>query len=453
MNITKQQIDSLNAVLNITVEPADYQENVNKQLRENAKKVSMPGFRAGKVPFGMVKKMYGKSVMADEINKILNDSLYKFLDENRIEFLGNPLPVDTDRELNFDIDNPSTLVFDYELGLAPDFDAKVDGSKSFEYLTVKVDDETVNKEVESLALRYGKFEKAEVVEDGDLLSGEFKQLAADGTVLENGIAVNKSISLRTVEDADLKAQLIGLKKGEMVTVDVKKVWNDAASIARNLEISEDIAADMASAFSFELKDISHMTPSAIDQSLFDKIYGEGEVTSEEEFRNRISLDIAKYYERESDKRLFEDITKQLVSEINPELPENFLKKWLASVSKTPKTEEEIDNEFNQSKEALKWQLIETKIIKNHDLKVESDELMAFTKQMIASQYAQYGMFEMPEEEINKQAANYLGKREEAQKIYEQLLGGKLINLFKESYKLEKKELSFQDFVNQIYKQN
>lgn len=452
MNITTQQIDELNAVIELELTPADYSEKVQNALKTTAKKVSMPGFRPGKVPSSLIKKMYGRSVFADEINKILNDSLYQYIEQNNIQFLGNPLPKDNEEaEYLFDIDAPQTMKFAYELGLSPKFDVRVDDSIAIEYLTVKADDKIVNEEILSIQMRYGNYTNAEVSENDDLLVGELVQLDANGNVMENGIKTNKTINLRVVADDNAKNNLIGVSLNSTVVINPKEIWADAKAIARNLEIDENIAADMQSNFNFTVKEIKRLVPHEINQELFNKAFGEGVINSEEEMRKKIAGDVENFYVRESDKKFFEDVTKYYIQNTSFELPALFLKRWMKTASEKPITEEQIENEWVEYSEILKWQLIENHIIKSYNLTVEANELKDYAKSLLRSQYAQYGIYEVPEEQLESAAKNALAKKDDVKKLYEQLLGAKLIELFKTKLNLNKKELSFEQFVEQLYK--
>jgi trigger factor len=449
MNITREQIDELNAVVKIALSPEDYQPKVEKALKEHAKKANIPGFRPGKVPAGLIKKMYGKSVLADEVNRLLYDTIYDYIQKEQLDILGNPMPKN-DTEVNWD--NPSAMEFNYRLGLAPKFDVKLSADKSFDYLTIKVDDEMVNEQVKSMRERYGKIVQAEVSQEDDMLMGEFEQLDSDGNAVEGGIKKSSTVFISRIEDEATKKSLLGLKKGDTINLSPRKVWSDNAVLGRMLGIDEAIAKDLNASFKFTVSDISRVEPADLNQEFFDKIYGEGKVTSEEQMREKIVEEIKAYYNNESERKFFNDAVEYLLNEININLPDEFLKTWMLSVSEKPITPEQLEADYPSYTKGLKWQLIENKIVKDHDLQATSEDLLDFTKQYLRERFMSYGHFNVTDEELNQTARKVLQNQEEARKLYDQIIVKKIQELFKKTFKLVEKELPQKEFFDVIYKQ-
>ncbi|MBL0330510.1 MAG: trigger factor [Bacteroidetes bacterium] len=442
MNIIQENIDELNAVLKVKVVANDYLPKVETALKDYQKKASIPGFRPGKVPTGMIKKMYGKSIMVDEINKLLNDSLYNYLHENKIEVLGNPLPK---ADSVIDWDNQQEFEFLYEMGLAPKFSVELSPKDKFVYQTVKIDDELVNKYVTDIAKRYGKVESVEVSEEADLLNGDFVELDANGEILAGGIFKTGSLFLDRVKDAATKKALTGLKKDDKVVVDAQKLSENATDLAALLGIDKEKAESLNCKLQFTVKGISRLAAAEINQEFFNKIYGEGNVTTEEEFKAKIKDELANMFVNDSERKFYNDVVEHLMNKINFNLPTEFLKRWIVAANEKPVTFEQVDSEFDNYSKGLKWQLIENKIIKDNNLEVSKEEVVDHTKELIIQQFAQMGQGDMGEEELNQTAQRVLSNQEEAKKLYEKLYGQKVMNLFKTKFTLENKEVAYDDF--------
>jgi len=447
MNITKEQIDELNAIVKVALSPEDYQPKFEKAVKDYAKKINLPGFRPGKVPASIIKKMYGKSILADEVNRLLYDSIYDYIKKENIEILGNPIPKN-DTEVNWD--NPSTMEFNYQIGLAPKFEVKLSPDKTFDYYTIKVDDKMINEELKSLTERFGKYVKQEVAQEKDILMGKFEQLDADGNIVDGGIKNTSTIFISTVKDDATKKSLIGLKKGDSVILEPQKIWTDNYTLARNLGINDKIAKKLNSKFKFTVIDISGLEPSELNQELFDKVYGEGKITSLEQLKERIVEEIKSFYSYHSDNKFFNDVVEYLMNEINFELPDEFLKTWLLAVSEKPITPEQLESDYPSYKKGLKWQLIENKIVKDYNLQVSSEELLDFTKKYLKDQLLSYGYFHVKDEELNQQARELLLNKEEARELYDQILVKKMKEFFKKTFKLVEIELPENEFFDKVF---
>ncbi len=442
MNIIQENIDELNAVLKVKVVANDYLPKVETALKDYQKKATIPGFRPGKVPTGMIKKMYGKSVMVDEINKLLNDSLYKYLHENKIEVLGNPLPK---ADSVIDWDNQQEFEFLYEMGLAPKFSVDLSPKDKFTYQTVKVDESLVNKYVTDIAKRYGKVENVEVSEETDLLNGDFVELDANGEILAGGIFKTGSLFLDRVKDEATKKALIGIKKEDKVVLDAQKLSENATDLAALLGIDKEKAESLNCKLQFTVKGVSRLAAAEINQEFFSKIYGEGNVTTEEEFRAKIKDELAGMFVNDSERKFYNEVVEYLMNKINFNLPTEFLKRWIVAANDKPVSFEQVDAEFDNYSKGLKWQLIENKIIKENDLQVTNEEVVEHTKELILQQFAQMGQGPMGDEELNQTAQRVLSNQEEAKKLYEKLYGQKVMTLFKTKFTLENKEVAYDDF--------
>jgi trigger factor len=444
MNITQENIDELNAVLKVKVVADDYLPKVEGALKNYQKKAAIPGFRPGKVPTGVIKKMYGKSVLVDEINKLLSDSLYKYINENKIEILGNPLPKADDKDIDWD--NQKEFEFMYEMGLAPKFNLDLSAKDKFVYQTVKIDDELVNKYVSDIAKRYGKVEQVEIAAEGDLLNGDFVELDSNGEILSGGIYKTSSVFTDRLKEEAKKA-FLGLKVGDKTVVDAQNLTANATDLAAMLGIEKAEAESLTSKLQFTVKGISRLAASEINQELFDKIYGPGNVTSEEEFRLKIKDELKNMFVNDSERKFYNDVVEYLMNKVNFDLPSDFLKRWIVAVNEKPVTPEQVESEFDGYSKGLKWQLIENKIIKDNNITVSNEEVVEHTKELILEQFGRMGQGPMNDEELNQTAQRVLNNEEESKKLFEKLYGQKVMDLFKTKFTLENKEVAYEEFFN------
>lgn len=441
MNITKKDIDALNAELSITLAPQDYEERVNDAIKKVQKQAAMPGFRAGKVPVGLIKKQYGKSILVDEINKILNDSLYNYINNNKIEILGNPMPK---ADSAVDFDNKTEWTFDYELGLSPQFDLKLDNSQSFTYNTVKVDDELVEKYLKDVKRNYGKPSNPEVAEEKDVLYIDIVELDADGSIKPGGVFKSTSIGIDRLKNEAAKAKLTGAKKEDKIVINANELYDSAVDKSMSLGIDKEIAESFDANLQVTVKNIARMEDAELNQELFDKLYGAGNVNSEEEFREKIKGELGMMFAQDTDRKFVETVEKTLVDKLDIRLPDEFLKRWLMAVNEKPLTKEQLEAEYPSYARSMQWKLIENKIIKDNSITVTADEAKEEAGRFIRSQYARYG--QTPDEaEVAKIADSILSKQDEAQKIYEGLYSQKVLNLLKTNCKLDTKEVSYNEF--------
>ena len=440
MNITKENIDTLNAVIKVKLGPEDYQSKVDAVLKDYRKKVQMPGFRQGMVPAGMVKKMHGKAVLAEELNKILNDSLYKYIQENNIEMLGNPLPSKDDK---LDFDSQQEFEFSYELGIAPQFNVEISAKDKFIYEVIKVDEKLIDKYVNDIAKRYGKIIHPEVSEKEDLMNGDFVELDAAGAILAGGIFKTVSVFTEKITHENLAKAFIGLKKDDKVVLKAADLTKDAEYVAGLIQAKADKVS--STDFQFNLKEISRLTASEMNQEFFDKVYGEGNVKSTEEFRAKIKEELDHMFIADSEKKFKNAVVKGLMDKTNLTLPDAFLKKWLLATNDKPVSLEQLSTEYPFYADQLKWQLIENKILKEKQVKVTNEEVVEHVKGLLKAQFAKYGRGDVDDKELTDTANKVLQKEEEAKRIYDQLYDQKLMEIFKTTFTIERKEVSHEDF--------
>jgi len=446
MNITQEKIDDLNAILKVKVVADDYLPKVETALKNYQKKAAIPGFRPGKVPTGVIKKMYGKSVLVDEVNKLLSDSLYKYINENKIEILGNPLPK-AEAENVIDWDNQKDFEFMYEMGLAPQFTIDLSPKDKFEYKIVKVDADLLNKYVSDIAKRYGKVEPVEVSKEGDLLNGDFVELDANGEILPGGIFKTSSVFIDRLAD-EVKKSFINLKTADKVVVEAKSLSTNIVDLANMLGIEKEQAETINCKVQFTVKGVSRLGEAEINQELFDKIYGPETVKTKEEFETKIKEELTSMFANDSERKFYNDVVDFLMKKINFELPNKFLKRWIVAVNDKPVSPEQVETEYEQYSKGLKWQLIENKIIKDNNIKVENEEVIAHTKELILQQFSKMAQAPMSDDELTKTAQRVLQNEEEAKKIFEKLYGQKVMTLFKTKFTLENKEMTYDEFFKQ-----
>ncbi|PWH81553.1 trigger factor [Brumimicrobium oceani] len=445
MNITKENVDDLNALLKVTVEKSDYQTNVDKALADYRKKASIPGFRKGKVPMGIIKKQHGRNVLGDELNRIVSEGLFKYVDEQEFEILGNPLPKN-DIEVEGDFNNPDTFVFTYEIGISPKVDVKISGRNKYEYTKVKVDKKLVDKQLEDLTRRYGKLVSGEKVGEKDMVLGQFVELNEDGEILEGGVMNSSTISMEFIEDDKLKKELIGKKAGDVVIVNPANVSRGGKDTASMLGIEESELGSISDKFQLTINEVKIMEPAELNQELFDKLFGEGEVSSEKEMREKVKADLVQMFEKDSEKILTRRISNDLIKKTDIQLPEGFLKRWILASQKEPLTMEQVEADFPNYARSLKWQLIQNNIFKSNDMKVEQEEALNYTKSLLVNQYAQYGMPAPEDAELTQSAQQVLTNQKEAQQIYDMLAEEKMTKFFKETVKLDEKEVDYDEYV-------
>ncbi len=444
MNITQEKIDNLNAVLTINMKPEDYQPRVDKAIKDHAKKAKIPGFRPGMVPPAHIKKMYGKSILVDEVNNLLSDTLNKYLEEQKLEVLGQPLPkIDDKKEYNWDF--ADTFEFNYEVGLAPEFTVDFSSKDKLTQYEIKIDDETLQSRIKNIRRSYGKMTNPDVSADGDVLYAQLTQLSPDGSVFEDGITNTTSIRLDQVADEKIKKSLIGLKKDDELVFDIQKAYNnDAVRVAAILGIDETEAADLKSNFRLTVKNVNRLEEGDLNQEFFDKLFGAGVVTDEAGFTTKITEELESMMVQDADRKLQNDIYNYALDKIQFELPDEFLKRWLKATNENL-SQEELDGGYNDFAKNLKWTLIENKILKDNNIEIKYDEVFAAAKQSLAQQFAMYSPQPIGEEQLAQYAVQYLQNKENANKVFEEVKALKTLDHIKGVITLDKKEIMYNKF--------
>ncbi|OKL39484.1 trigger factor [Pontibacter flavimaris] len=437
MNITLNQTDSTNAQLKVVLEEADYAPKVDQQVKEYSKKAQIKGFRPGKVPAGLVKKMYGKSILVEQINKTLQEEISKYIRENDVKLLGEPLPEPNQPEIDWD--NQKTFEFNYEVGLLPDFNLPLD--KSVEGYKVELDQKTIDEAYENLKRQFGKTVNPETSEQGDFISGELKQVDGD---FQSKTLIPTS---RVVEGQD---KFVGVKADDVIRFDIRKTFgDDNAALAHVTGLDKDVVADLNGEFEFIVEKINRTESAELNQELFDKLFGKDEVKTEEEFDAKIRETILENYEREADNLLYRNIMDTLIDNVEVELPTAFFKRWIEVTNDGKITPEQIEENFDKYTRELKWSMIKNKVVEENELKVSNEEVVDATKEKML---AQFNMPEIPEElmeSMNNYAQQYLQQDNGRNYIneYEQLLAEKVLAKLKEKMTVVEKTISSEDFRN------
>lgn len=447
MNIQRNDIDALNAELQITIAPIDYNERVDNAIKKYRKSAQIPGFRPGHIPVSLVKQRFGKSLLVEEINRMIQDNLHKYISENKIEILGAPIPTGENDEVG-NWDQPGEFKFRYQLGLAPQIELNLDKNLSFEYHRVKVDEEMITRQVKDLARRYGKMSDPEMSGAEDLVVAELTELDENGSVKEGGISNKGTMSVEFIKDAETKEKLIGLKVGDVIVVDPMKLAENHEDLAKLLGVEHHVVHHLQSQFQLAVTEIKHIEPHAIDQELFDSLYGEGEVKGEDEMRARVKSDMENRFEGDSNYLFKRDFAKKITEHLNPQLPDAFLKRYIAMVNEKPVSPEMVERDYPLYSAQLRWELIETKIIRQYELRATQEEGLEHVKKVLAMRYAQYGL-PMEDEMLTEFAKQTLAKKEEAKNVYDFLFEEKMIAVVKERCTIQEKSLSFDEFVARV----
>jgi trigger factor len=439
MNITRENIDELNAVVKVDIAKDDYAPKVEKILKDYRKNANVPGFRKGHVPMGMVKKQYGQAVLVDEVNKLLQENLNKYLTEEKLDVLGNPIPKEQE---NFDW-NKDNYTFEFEVGLAPEFEVSLDLEKPVTKYNIVADDTMIDKQIENIQKQYGKLVSKDEVEEGDIVAGTFKNE-------EEGIENESSIELEKIKGKRNLNKFVGAKVGDTIALKTKSLFEDDHDLIQHLKIEHDKAHDLDIEVEFTISEINKRELADLDQELFDKLFGEGKVTTVTELKEKIKEDAEKQFVQQSDQQLMNDVTEALIEKTEFDLPKEFLQKWIRTVGEKPLTEEEAKEEYQNSEKGLRYQLIEGKIVKENDIQVDFEALKAFAKDKIKEQMAQFGQMDPSDKELDDIAARILSNQDEVKRLSEQLVNEKLLNFYKDNMKFDEKEVTYDEFVKEIY---
>ncbi len=455
MNIEKEQIDDLNAVVHITIEKDDYEPRVEKVLKDYRKKANMPGFRPGKVPASLVKKMYGKAVLVDEINKLVSENLSQYISENKLDILGEPLPSEKQQTIDFDQDEQ--FKFSFDLALSPEVEVKLTKREKLPYYDIQVSDDMLDGQKKNVTSRFGTTEQREEANEKCMLKGDFVQLDQNGDELEDGIKAEDAVMSATIiKDEDEKKKIIGAKVGDEIVFEPKKAFPNDTEISYLLKVSKEQAAEVDGQFKFTVKEINEYVDPELNQELFDKIFGPGKVTNEEEFTAQVKEDLENTLKMESEYKFSIDAKDKLMGKVDMKLPEEFLKRWIKATNQDKEdqqlTDEQIENEMPRFLEDLKWQIIRNQLIKDNELKIEQQDVIEFAKKSARMQFMQYGLNNVPDEHLESYATDMLKNEDQQRSMAEGAINDKVMDFVKEAVKVETKEVSREEF-NKLFEDN
>jgi trigger factor len=441
MNITKENVDKLNAVLKIEVTQSDYDATVQNKLKAQQKKSSMPGFRSGKVPFGMIKKMYGTSIKVEEINSLVGANISRYISDQKLNILGQPLPMESQV---LDWANQADFSLQYEVGLSPEFELKLSSEDEFTYYNVVPDSKIVSNYVDEIKMRYGKVSSPSEIGEKDMVAIDIVE-AEGGEVKENGYAGMVTIGVDKITNEDIKKDLLGKKYGDKISFNVKTIGKDLEESAAILNIDKITIENSGDEFEVEVGTISRMEPADVNQDLFDKAYGKDTVKTEEEFLAKVKEEAKGMLGDQGKGKLKSDMIDYFLEKLKFELPDAFMKKWLVVSSEGKLNNETVDGDYENYRKSIKWQIIENKFIQENDLKVENSEVVEKAKEMISANFKQYGQ-EVPADQLDMYAQNILNKEEEKRRLYDDLYYDKIIELIKEKCKVKEEEIGYEEFV-------
>ena len=434
----------MNALLTVQVEKADYEDKVDQVLRDYRRKSNIKGFRQGNAPMGMIKKMYYVPVVADEVNKLVSESLFEYLNKEELRILGEPLPVKEDAN-SFDFEKDESFEFKFELGLSPEINIEITEKDKFPWYNIKIAKKEIDEYKDNVAKRHGEFISVDKAGDDELIKGDLIKVDKDGNAIDDGISVeDASMSLDMMKDSDQKMLFSGASKGDEIIFDVKKAYPNDAELASLLQIDKSEIPMIDGAFKVIIKDVQKFEKANIDQALFDKIYGEGEVKSEEEFVEKLKEEMKIQYDRDSDYRFGIDARENLIKRAKLDLPVEFLKKWLVQANENT-TMEKVEEEFDNIEDDFRWQLIKDHLFKKYEISATEEEVMDSAKEVARMQYAQYGIQDIPDEYLENFAREMLTKKDEARNIRERKLEEKLFTFIKNTAKVDEKEISVEKF--------
>ena len=446
MNVSFQNIDKVSALLTVKLEKADYQEKVDKSLKNFRQKAQVPGFRKGMVPMSLVKKMYGKSVVAEEVNKLLSEAVYKYIQDNNINILGEPLP-NEEKQAEIDFDTMEEFEFLFDIALAPEFKVEVDSKDKVDYYDIEVTDDMVDNQIKTYTQRNGKYETVDVYQDNDMLKGTLTELGDGGSVKDNGIQVEAAVlNPSYMKNDEQKALFANVKVGDVLTINPFKAWDGSArEIASLLKIEESAATEMKSDFSFKVEEITRFVPGELNQEIFDQVLGKDVVKTEEEFRAKVKELIANQYTADSDYKFLIDVRKLLSDKVGKLNFSDKLLKRVMQLNNQDKDEKFVEENYDRSIEELTWHLIKEQLVKANDIKVEQDDLVNMAKEATRAQFAQYGMLSIPEDILENYSKEMLKKKETVEGLINRAVEAKLASALKTQVTLEHKTISVQDF--------
>ena len=439
MNITKTQVDALNAVITIAITREDYANQVEKKLYDYKKNAAISGFRKGAVPMSVIQKQYGKPVLQGEVNKVLQASLSKYLSSERLDILGNPVPK-MDEKIDWNDDN---FTFEFEIGLAPEFSVDLAAAKNVTRYAIIADDKMLNDQVDRIAKQYGKLiSQSEVKEDFEV-RGTF-------TNAENGINAPANFGLDIFADKKVAKAFIGKKVGDVVAIGTKGLFDDDHKLMDYLKIGHDDVHGLDITVDFTIEEINEIEKAEFNQELFDKLFGPGIISSIEELKAKIKEDAEAQFAQQADQKFLNDVTESLIENTKFDLPASFLKKWMKTMGETPLTDEQIEEEYAKAEKGLRFQLIEGRVMADNKMQITFEDLKAHTAEIIKKQMAQFGQLNPSDEEVAGIVARVMGNQDEVKRLSEQVMGEKMIGLYNDKVKAKSKEVNYEQFIKEMY---
>jgi trigger factor len=446
MNIEREETGTLTATLKVKLLPEDYSPGVEKALKEQRKNAVLPGFRPGQVPMTIIKKRVGRTLLVTEVERLIDENLKQFIQQNGIRVLGQPLPKRGDIDTN-NWDQPGEFNFAYELGMAPSFEIDLNDKVGVDYPLVDVTDELVQREIDDMQRRFGKLEDATVSEAKDMLLGDMIELDVDGTIKAGGVMNRATISLEYLADDATRNTLVGKSAGDEVTVDPHKVSRDHDDLARMLGVDHERVHHIGNSFLFRIAEIKRMVQVPLDQDLFDRVYGKDAVSDEAGFRAKVKEGLENMFRRDSDRVYKRLVMRELMKHTGVELPDSFLKRWIKETSQKPITPEEVEEGYAGYSDGLRRQLLEDRVVEKYGLEAKGEELDGFARRYVSDQFMQYGMPAPEGEQLQQMAARILGDREQIGRIRNSIVEQKLMTHFKALLSPKEKKVSYDEFVN------
>ena len=444
MNISFENPDKVNGLLTITVEEADYQASVEKTLKDYRKKANYPGFRPGVVPMGLIKKQFGASAKMDAINKLIGEQIYKYMQDNKIQMLGEPLP--SEKQEAQDLEKPAPYTFAFDIAVAPEFKIELNGHNKIDHYTITVDDALIDRQVDMFASRSGSYEKAESYEDNDMLKGDLRELDEQGNTKEGGVTVEAAaIMPNYIKNEAQKALFNGAKLGDIITINPSEAYESEAEIASLLKVERDRVKDFKGNFSYQITDIQRYKKHPVDQELFDQMFGNDTVTDEKAFREKIAEGLKAQLTVDADYKFILDVRAYCEKKVGKlQFPDALLKRIMLNNNKD-KGEEFVEKNYEQSVKELTWHLIKEQLVAANQIKVDDADVLNAAKETARVQFAQYGMNNVPDEYVENYAKEILKKRENVDGLVDRAVDIKLTDALKKVVKLNEKEISLDDF--------
>lgn len=448
MNITKEQTGPQTATLKIGIVPEDYAANVQKVLKDYQKKASIPGFRPGHVPVGLIKKMYGKAVVADEVNKLLTDTLSNYIRDEKLNILGNPMP-NREKTQPVSFEEIEVMEFYFDLGYAPEFDLKLDGSVEVDDYSIRIEEEMLNKYIEETRRRFGDYTHPDEATEMDMVSGEAVELNTEGQPREGGIKKNVFFTLEKMSDANAKSALASMKKGETITFNPVEFLGSVEEAVQHLGLKAEEVAVPGLQLNFTLQDIVHLEPAQLNSEFYIKVYPGQNLETYEDFKAQVMKDASSGFIAETDKVLFNTISEKLVSVTDIPLPDEFLKRWLKENDEKSFTDEEIETQYPSFADSMRWQLIENKVIHEHQIEVKDEDIRNYIRTFLLRQVDAAPQDPEVQKRYESVVDAFMQNKEQVQRINDQLYNARLLELFKQTLRINKKEVSYEEFVKLV----